>query len=161
MFKFGTIKAYDLARTNPRCKATAALKLGMVVIPNDATKTAPVPATLAEGQGKDLWVVNNRIDQPEILNKQDFVVASGEYVRAFRLADLVGLPVELDTSVVSTAYADLAVGDKLIPCDAVTHTTNAGKWVEGATTSYSIYLEVLEKTSFGNGEGLYCKVVVA
>jgi hypothetical protein len=158
MFKFGTIGAFKQVRNNPRCKAVAQLVNGLVVLPSDATKQAPAPANAAQAQG-EVYVVKNIIDKPEIRSKKDFKVEIGEFVRAFNLVDLKDLPVELDATVVSTAYASVAVGDKL--CPAV---DGSGKWIkaDGTTivyTNYKVYLEVLEKTTLGD-QGLYCVVRV-
>lgn len=156
MFKFGTIGAFKQVRNNPRCKAVQDLLDGQVVLPNDATGNAPVPATADEAKG-DVYVVGNIIDKPEIRNKVDFKVLTGEHVLAFRLADLTGLPVELDHLVVSTDYADVAKGDKLVPA-----ADGSGNWVKADGTTviadeYAVSLEVLEKSSFGE-KGLYCTV---
>ena len=160
MFKFGTIGAFNVAKTNPRCKAEVDLVNGMVVVMDEANKLAKVPATDAIAKGKDLWVVNNIIDkyfiyQPSTSHK----IEKGEYVRGFRLIDLAGLQVELDTQEVKTAYATLAKEDTLVLCDAVTDTTDAGKWKKAATTGYALALKIVEKTTYGNGEGLLCEVV--
>lgn len=158
MFKFGTIGAFKQVRNNPRCKATVQLKNGLVVVPNDATKEAPTPAATATAQG-EIFVVGNIVDKPEIRNSEDFAIEIGEYVRAFNLADLKELPVELNEDVVTTAYTSIAVGDKL-----VANHDGSGKWIkaDGTTivhTAYSVYLEVVEKTAFG-GKGLYAIVKV-
>ncbi|MCM3273909.1 hypothetical protein [Paenibacillus elgii] len=160
MFKFGTIGAYKQVRNNPRCKATIDLKNGMVVIPNEANKTAPTPATATLAKG-DVYVVYNIIDQPEIRSTEDFVIPTGDHVRAFRLADLVGLPVEISDAVIKDSYSGLAKGDKLVPCDDATDATNKGMWKKDATTAsdYKVNLEIIEKTPFGD-KGLFCKVVV-
>lgn len=156
MFKFGTIGAFKQVRNNPRCKAVQDLLDGQVVLPNDATGNAPVPTTVDEAKG-DVYVVGNIIDKPEIRNKVDFKVLTGEYVLAFRLADVIGLPIEIDHLVVSTDYATLTKGDKLVAAG-----NGSGKWVkaDGTTVNadeYAVYLEVLEKSSFGD-KGLYCAV---
>lgn len=156
MFKFGTIGAYKQVRNNPRAKAVVDLLAGQVVLPNEATGLAPVPATADEAKG-DVYVVGNIIDKPEVRNSADFKVLAGEPVRAFRLADLVGLPVELNDDVVVTDYATLVKGDVLVPAGDGT-----GKWVkvDGTTIvadGYSVKLEIVEKTAFGE-KGLYAIV---
>ncbi len=153
MFKFGTIGAFKQVRNNPRCKATQDLYDGQVVLPNDATGEAPSPASAEEAKG-DLYVVGNIIDKPEIRNKVDFKVLKGEYVRAFRLADVHDLPVEIDHLVLGVDYESVSNGDVLVAADDGT-----GKWVkagEGAE-EYKINLVVLEKSTFGD-KGLYCTV---
>lgn len=155
MFKFGTIGAFKQVRNNPRYIAAVDLVNGLVVIPNDATEVQALPADVAAAKLGE-WVVGNIIDKPEIRNKVDFKVEAGEFVRAFYLPDLKELPVEIDASVVETAYASVAVGDVLVP-NAVN-----GKWVKADGTTidaddYAVGLKVLEKSTFG-GQGLYCKV---
>jgi hypothetical protein len=159
MFKFGTIGAFKHARNNPRLKAAAQLKNGFVVIPDEANGTCAAPAAQADAQSRNVWVVYNIIDKPEVLSTKDFTIEAGEYVRQFLLADLEGLPVELNEDVVNTAYASVSVGDVLVPDH-----DGSGKWVkaDGVTydeATYAIALEVLEKTTFG-GNGLYCQVKV-
>lgn len=151
MFKFGTLKAFN-ARNNPRTKAVSVLKNGHVVILDEAAKTATIPADATAAKGKDLYVVNNIVDKPEIRNSTDFEIAIGEYVRGFYLADLVDLPVEFDSTIVTGTYSSIAVGDKLV-AEAAT-----GKWVEADPATYHIYLLIVEKTTFGNGSGFYAVV---
>lgn len=156
MFKFGTIGAFKQVRNNPRTKAEVDLVNGQVVLPNDATGLAATPNSEDEAKG-DVYVVYNIIDKPEIRNSSDFKVLAGEHVRAFRLADLVGLPVELNDEVVADEYDTLAKGDVLVPAGDGT-----GKWVkaDGAAIiadEYQVKLEILEKTTFGE-KGLYAVV---
>jgi hypothetical protein len=158
MFKFGTIGAFKQVRNNPRCKAVAQLVNGLVVLPSDSTKQAPAPANAAQAQG-EVYVVKNIIDKPEIRSKKDYKIEIGEFVRAFNLVDLKDLAVELDATVVSTVFASVAVGDKL--CPAV---DGSGKWIKAdgtviVYTAYKVYLEVLEKTTFGD-QGFYAVVRV-
>lgn len=158
MFKFATIGAYKQVRNNPRTKAVIDVKNGYVVIPDDATGLAPTPATPTDAQG-DVYVVWNIIDKPEVLNTADFVVSAGEYVRAFKLADLVDLNVELSFDVIKDDYASISVGDVLVPCDDQTDADDKGKWKVSAATGYEVSLKVLEKTTFGD-KGIYAKVVL-
>jgi hypothetical protein len=164
MFKFGTIGAFKQVRNNPRCKATADLYNGLAVLPDDATGNAPTPSTEDLAQG-DLYVVFNNIDKPEVDSTKEFKVLTGEYVRAFRLADIQDMPVEIDDNVVGATYSTVAVGDKLVAL-----ADGTGKWgavyglqADGVTANtaadFKINLEVLEKSAYGDN-GLYCKVVV-
>lgn len=153
MFKFGTIGAFKQVRNNPRCKATQDLVDGQVVIPNDATGLAPTPANATDAQG-DVWVVGNLIDKPEIRNKEDFKVMNGEYVRAFRLADVQHLPVEISHHAVVN-YDALVVGDVLIPA-----ADGSGKWVKRVAevlADYKVKLEIRELSTFGD-KGVYVTV---
>lgn len=152
MFKPVTIGYYKQVRNNPRCEAEVDLMAGMAVTLDEATKKASLPTAItAKGE---LWIVSNIIDKPEIRNKEDFKVLKGEPVRADLLVDAKELPIELDYRVIATDYATVKIGDKLI--------ANAdGKWeVSADVTGYKIYLEVVEKSNFGD-KGVMAIVKIA
>ncbi|MEK4432994.1 hypothetical protein MHB54_27965 [Paenibacillus sp. FSL M7-0802] len=159
MFKFGTIGAFKQVRNNPRTKATSELKNGYVVLPDNATGLAPTAATPVQAKSTDVHVVYNIIDKPEIRNSADFKIEIGEHVRAFRLADLAGLPVELSYDAVKDDYAAIKVGDTLVPCDDTSDPTAKGKWKVSADADYKVSLKILEKTTFGD-KGFYVEVLV-
>ncbi|MEK4006348.1 hypothetical protein [Paenibacillus sp. FSL H3-0333] len=159
MFKFGTIGAFKQVRNNPRTKAVIQLKNGAVVFPDDSTGFAPTAATPTVAKSKDSYVVWNIIDKPEIRILSNFVIEIGEYVRAFKLTDLVDLPVELSYDLVKDDYTTVTVGSVLVPCDDTTDPTAKGKWKVSTATDYAISIKVLEKTTFGD-KGFYGKVVV-
>ncbi|WP_366560087.1 hypothetical protein AB0R69_15390 [Bacillus pumilus] len=152
MFKFGTIGAFKQVRNNPRCKATKDLVPGYVVVPDDSTGLAPTPSSAAAAKG-DVYVVGNIIDKPEIRNKADFKVLKDEFVRAFRLADCVGLSIELSQDTV-VDFENIVKNDVLVPA-----ADSSGKWVksDGSDDDYKVKLKVLENTTFG-GNGLYLTV---
>jgi hypothetical protein len=157
MFKFGTIGAFKQVRNNPRCKATQDLVAGLAVLPNDATKLAPTPATADEAKG-DVYFTGNIIDKPEIRNKADFKIEAGEFVLGFKASDADDLPVELSHDTV-VGYDALVKGDVLVVAGDGT-----GKWVKADGTTivaadYKVTLEVLEKTTFGD-KGIYATVKV-
>ena len=160
MFKFGTISAFKHVRNNPRAKALVDLKNGNIVIPDDASGSAPTPANLGQAQGKNLWVAINIIDKPEINTlKTGWGIKAGEFVNAFSLADLAGLTVELDASVIATDYATISRGEKL-----VAQGNGSGQWVKADGTTidpddYAIVLEVIEKTTYFD-RGIYAIVTV-
>lgn len=164
MFKFNSIGALEKhVRNNPRNTAASELQNGMSVVMDDAAGTATVPANATEAQGVT-FVVNNIIDKPEIRNKADFKIESGEYVRGFLIEDAKELQVEVDYRVVVDTLSGLAVGDHLVVANETDHAGNGGKWVKPDGTvvvnssAYSVHLEILEKTTFGDN-GLLCKVV--
>ena len=110
MFKPVTIGYYKQVRNNPRCVAKADLLAGMAVTIDEAKREAKLPTTdTAKG---DLWIVSNIIDKPEIRNKDDFKINSGEYVRADLLVDARELLIELDSSVIKDT--SVKVGDTLV-----------------------------------------------
>lgn len=152
MFKPMTIGYYKQVRNNPRCKAEVNLMAGMAVVIDEANKKASLP-TAEEAKG-EVWIVSNIIDKPEISNKEDFEILAGEYVRADFLADAKELVIELDFRVIKTDYATLNIGDKLV--------ANAeGTWeVATDVTGYAIYLEIVEKSSFGD-KGIAAVVKIA
>lgn len=142
MFKPLTIGYYKQVRNNPRCKAKVDLMPGMAVVLDEINKEAKLPAGDEVKGG--LWIVSNIVDKPEIGNKADFVVKAGEYVRADLLEDAKELGIELDFRVIDTDYANIQVGDVLVA------NTN-GKWeVATETDGYTITLEVVEKSNFGD-----------
>lgn len=102
----------------------------------------------------EIWVAMNIIDTPELDNSVDFKIDAGGYVNAWNLNSLKGYPVEISSDLVTTTYADVVVGDHLVP---VPSGSNAMKWKEAGATGYGCTLKVIEKTTFG-GTGFYCKV---
>ncbi|MGV2885477.1 hypothetical protein [Paenibacillus taichungensis] len=160
MFKFGTIGAFKQVRNNPVGKATSILLDGMTVIPDRIKKESPVPATPTEAKG-DVYVAGNIIDKPEIRNKRDFKIEIGEPVRSFRLADAVGLPVEIDYRILKDNFEDITVKDFLVSTNVADDGLDAGKWkkvTDAEAKEYKVSLHVIEKTSYGD-KGLYCEVI--
>lgn len=148
MFNFGTIGAYKQVRNNPRTKATAETKNGQVLVLDEGAKTNAFP-TADEAKGNNVYVAFNIVDKPEVRITNDFKIEEDEYVRAFRLADLVDLPVLVGHQVIATAYEDIAKGDVLVP-EAAT-----GNWVKADGTTviagdYAVSLEVVAKNGFGD-----------
>lgn len=147
MFNFGTIGAYKHARNNPRTKVKEDTRNGQVLVLNEANKEATFP-NVDQAKGKDLWVAFNIIDKPEIRITNDFKIEAGEFVRAFYLADLVGLPVLVGNQVIVDELKDITVGDILVPQEGT------GKWVKVdavAAEDYAIKLEVVDKNLFADG----------
>lgn len=145
MFNFGTIGAYKQVRNNPRTKVKADTKNGQVLVLDEAKGEASFP-NATEAKGKDLWVAFNIVDKPEIRNTNEFKIEAGEFVRAFYLADLVGLPVLVGNQVIDGDYADVEVGDILAPKETT------GLWeVVADASDYAITLEVIKKTTFADG----------
>lgn len=158
MFKYGTLGGLRNAKDNPRTKAVQELFNGMVVIPDDVTGEAPVPATAADAKG-EVYVVNNIVDKPEIRNSTDFKIEAGEFVHADLVSAVAELPVQIDESVLVTAYADVAVNDILVASG-----DGSGKWVKADGTAiiaadYRVNLVVTKKTAFGQN-GLDAKVKI-
>lgn len=152
MLKFRELGAYKTAHNNGYCTCASVLKNGYGVTVNEATKVTALPTTTTT-KG-DVWIVLNRIDKPETHQPNDYKIEIGENPRLFRVKSLGGRIIDMDMDAVTTAYADVAVADKL------TFGTD-GKLVKTVdVTGYDTYFEVTEKTVFG-GAGLAVKVVVA
>jgi hypothetical protein len=152
MVKFKEIGAYKTAKNIGYLSTPVVLKNGYGVTYNLVTKVVALPdVTTTKG---DVALVMNKIDKPETLAPNDYTIEIGEYPRIFPLKALNGIVIQMDDAELTTAYADVAVGDKL------TFGTD-GKLVKTAdVTGYATYLQVVEKTTFG-GNGLDVVVVVA
>jgi len=116
---------------------------------NVVSDTQVVVPDLATAKLGDIYVMCNIIDKPEILNTEDYKVIAGEYIRAFRLKDCVGLQFDMSADLVTDTYADVAVGNYIIP-RSVEDTTNTKLWTKIANPStYAIFLKVISKSTFG------------
>jgi hypothetical protein len=113
----------------------------------DVAATPLADATAA--QAGDFYIMSNIIDKPEILNTEDYKVIAGEYIRAYKAKDIVGLFLDLAGDLVTDTYSGVSKGDKLIP-RSVADTTNTMKWKVDAASGYEVYLEVVKKTTFGS-----------
>lgn len=139
--KYKTIGAFKNVQNIPYCKAASDLYVGMGVIIDRAAKTATKPADTAACKACR-YIVTNICDKPETRNSTDFVVKSGEYVRADDLTTVANQEAEFSSSEISTAYASVAVGDTLV-------FGTDGKLAEVAdVTGYAVYFTVLEKTGY-------------
>jgi len=117
-------------------------------------QAAEASANDAGAKADDLWVCMNIIDVPELQNTTDYKISAGEFVNSWNLPTLKGMPVEMSSDLVTTAYGSVAVGDHLVP---VPVGANAMMWKKATDTGYACTLKVLEKTTFG-GTGFYCKI---
>jgi len=176
MFKFQNYSAIKNAQDNPRVRATALTKNGYVFGVKDNYEVdegviyseAAVPFADADAaKAGDVWVAINIIDKPELMNTSDYVINTGEYIRAFNLSKLHGEKVEITSDIVIDDYANVAVGDKLIPANATDNDSAPMKWKKATDTDtgYSVCLEVTAKTTFGVftidgsvGGGFECKI---
>jgi hypothetical protein len=109
-----------------------------------------VPHTNAAGvQTGETYFMFNIIDKPEIENTGDYYVGSGEYIRAWRLKDFIGEKFNLSSDLVTDTYGDVSAGDTLVGRSAA-DSTSTMKWKVAADVSaYGVYLEVVEKSTFG------------
>jgi hypothetical protein len=132
---------------DPTIKATVDTYNGYQFKKSDGTAVAHATAT--EAQAGDIYVMFNIIDKPEILNTEDYKVKAGEYIRGFRLKDYVGLQLDMSADLVTDTFSGVVKGDKLVP-RTTADTTDTMKWKKLAdVTGYEVYLEVVDKTTFG------------
>ena len=94
---------------------------------NVVSDTQVVVPDLATAKLGDIYVMFNIIDKPEIINTEDYKVSADEYIRAFRLKDLVGQQFNLSADLLTDAFADVVVGASVIG-RSVADTTNPMKW---------------------------------
>ncbi|MCM1008689.1 MAG: hypothetical protein NC485_12350 [Ruminococcus flavefaciens] len=154
MIKFHEIGMYKNAVNIPYCKVPDTIadgvKNGYAVTYSETTKTVSLP-TATTAKDSNLTIVMNVLDKPELKSPDDYVVNVGEYARLFRLDSLANRMLDMNDLALTTAYENVAVGDRLIA-------GIDGKWSKSASVDgYSAYLEVIEKTSFC-GNGLLVKV---
>lgn len=176
LFKFQNYSAIKNAQDNPRVIASATSVngnvFGIVDTPNLAgTSTTEVQVAFADAAAAkgEVWVMNNIVDKPELDNYADYNVTAGEYIRAFKLNNLVGEKVELSSDlVVPAAGVAAAVGVALVPCDATNDAANPMSWKTIADPAdYSVYLEITGLTTFGlftvdnSGVGYEAKIKTA
>lgn len=111
--------------------------------------TAVANATADDIKAGEIYFMYNIIDKPEIENTEDYYVEANEYIRAFRLKDFAGMSFNFSSDLVTDTYATVNVGDKLVG-RSTANTTDTMKWnVAADVTGYSVYLEVMKKTTFG------------
>jgi hypothetical protein len=170
LFKFQNYSAIKNAQDNPRVVARATSVNGYVFGIADSngaeTQTAFADATAAKGE---VWVMMNIVDKPELDNYTDYNVVSGEYIRAFKLNNLVSEKVELTSDlIVDSVGTGVVVGSHLVPCNATDNAATPMKWKTIVDpTGYSVYLEVTALTTFGlftidnSGAGYEAKIKTA
>jgi len=110
--------------------------------------TATVFANATEVKTGNGYIMFNIIDKPETWNTDDYKVVSGQYIRAFRLKDLVGQKLDMSSDLVTDTYSTVSVGDKFVG-RSTADTTSTFKWKKDAASDYNIYLEVMSKSTFG------------
>lgn len=176
LFKFQNYSAIKNAQDNPRVIASATTVNGnvfsVVDTPNLAgTSTTENQVAFADADAAkgEVWVMNNIVDKPELDNYTDYNVTTGEYIRAFKLNNLLGEKVELSSDlVVPAAGVDPAVGVALVPCNLTDDAANPMSWKTIANPNgYSVYLEITGLTTFGlftvdnSGVGYEAKIKTA
>ncbi len=121
-FKLHTIGGFKAVKNDPTTVADVALIQGQPVVLDKQAGKSKLPV-LAEAKGKELHVVANIDDQPSLFAKEDVAVAKDAHVRAFRLADLQGLEIELGgkalaeearVKVTNSSLTSLVFGRKLL-----------------------------------------------
>lgn len=161
LFKFGDMQVITQTKVRGDVKPEATVKNGYVGKLNATSGKFEQFDSDAEAQA-DVWMVGNVIDTPELDNSADFEILTSQYVRIWNLNDVVGKQIEVSSNIADDDFADVAVGDYLIPQGSaytfVERTTETG--------TYAVALLVKEKTTMGTftidggGNGGYlCEVV--
>lgn len=144
--KYKTIGAFKNVQNVGYCKAASDMRVGMGVILDRVAKTASLPASEDEAKSCH-YMVTNINDKPEMHNfSETTLVLEGEFVRGDDLITVADKEIELAADEISTDYASVAVGDKLV--------FGADGKIEKASAAdgYLVYFEVIEKTAYmGSG----------
>ncbi len=143
--KYKTIGAFKNVQNLGYCIADADMKVGMGVILDRAEGTASLPASADEAKTCHR-IVTNINDKPELHNfSETVVVLKGEHVRADDLTSVPNMEIELAASEISTDFASLSKGDKLV--------FGTGGLIEkaAAVDGYAVYFEVIRKTAYMGG----------
>lgn len=137
-----TIGYYKNAQNVGDCDAATDLKVGMGVVLDRAARTAKLPASEAEAKAC-FRVVSNINDKPEMRNYEEtLTVKAGEKVRADDLTTAANLEYEFASYEISTDYASVSVGDKLV------FGTDGLLAKSADVTGYKVYFEVTKKTAY-------------
>lgn len=111
--------------------------------------TAVPNANADDVKAEETYIMCNIIDKPDLENTSDYYVVAGEYIRAYRAKDLADLSFNMSSELVTDTYSGVSAGDFLVG-RSTADTTDTMKWnVIADVTGYSVYLEVLKKTTFG------------
>ena len=112
--KAKTIGYYKNVQNVGDVNAAVDLKVGMGVVLNRAARTANLPASEEEAKAC-FRIVSNINDKPEMRNfEETLTVKAGEKVRADDLTTVANLEMEFASYEISTDYAGISVGDKLV-----------------------------------------------
>lgn len=150
--KAKTIGYYKNVQNVGDVNAANDLKVGMGVVLNRAARTANLPAS--EEAKACFCIVSNINDKPEMRNfEETLTVKAGEKVRADDLTTVANLEMEFASYEISTDYASISVGDKLV------FGTDGLLAKSADVTGYKVYFEVTKKTAY-MGKGVLVVVRV-
>lgn len=111
--------------------------------------TAVPNATADDVKAAETYIMLNIIDKPDLDNTSDYYVTAGEYIRAYRTKDLADLSFNMSSELATDTYSTVSVGDTFVG-RSTADTTDTMKWKKVASVAgYSVYLEVLKKTTYG------------
>lgn len=151
--KAKTIGYYKNVQNVGDVNAAVDLKVGMGVVLNRAARTANLPASEEEAKAC-FRIVSNINDKPEMRNfEETLTVKAGEKVRADDLTTVANLEMEFASYEISTDYAGISVGDKLV------FGTDGLLAKSTDVTGYKVYFEVTKKTAY-MGKGVLVVVLV-
>ena len=145
--KAKTIGYYKNVQNVGDVDAAVDLKVGMGVVLDRAARTANLPASEEEAKAC-FRIVSNINDKPAMRNFK-----AGEKVRADDLTTVANLEMEFASYEISTDYAGISVGDKLV------FGTDALLAKSADVTGYKVYFEVTKKTAY-MGKGVLVVVRV-
>lgn len=136
--KAKTIGYYKNVQNVGDVNAAVDLKVGMGVVLNRAARTANLPASEEEAKAC-FRIVSNINDKPEMRNfEETLTVKAGEKVRADDLTTVANLEMEFASYEISTDYAGISVGDKLV------FGTDGLLAKSTDVTGYKVYFEVIK-----------------
>ena len=120
------------------------IKAGVVLKNGYGVAVANKTATAVGASAKEIFVVLNIIDKPEIKNTEDYQIEVGEYARTFNMMDLIGLEFDMSADLI-TGSAPNSTNKYLIPNgDGTWKAVPVASLVEDAP-----YFEVVKETKFG------------
>lgn len=145
MVKFKNIGDFKTVRNVGNVKAPAELKNGYLVTYDRAASTIALPTATTAKQA--LWLVINEREPVEFVGStDDYKIAIGEFARIFDTATMKDVVLEINDTILATAYSEVSKGDTLV--------ANAkGEFEKTSDASgYAVTFTVLNKTSYaGNG----------
>ena len=145
--KAKTIGYYKNVQNVGDVNAAVDLKVGMGVVLNRAARTANLPASEEEAKAC-FRIVSNINDKPEMRNFEETLT-----VKAGDLTTVANLEMEFASYEISTDYAGISVGDKLV------FGTDGLLAKSANVTGYKVYFEVTKKTAY-MGKGVLVVVRV-
>ena len=144
--KAKTIGYYKNVQNVGNVDAAVDLKVGMGVVLDRAARTANLPASEEEAKAC-FCIVSNINDKPEMRNFEETLTVKAD------LTTVANLEMEFASYEISTDYAGISVGDKLV------FGTDGLLAKSADVTGYKVHFEVTKKTAY-MGKGVLVVVRV-